>query len=130
MGKPIARLSPGLIVCGATSNSGKTTLVVGLCRVLARRGFLVAPFKAQNMTLNSVVTMSGHEIGRAQFLQAQAAGVEPQVEMNPILLKPAGGNASQVVVEGLPLGTMSTREYHKMKPELLGLFAFAVGVGV
>lgn len=114
----MTELSPALMVCGTTSNAGKTTLVVGLCRILARRGFSVAPFKAQNMALNSAVTQSGHEIGRAQFLQAQAAGVEPQVEMNPILLKPADDRTSQVVVEGLPLSTMSVREYHQAKPEL------------
>lgn len=113
--------APGLMVCGTTSNAGKTTIVAGLCRVLARRGLRVAPFKAQNMALNSAVTRSGHEIGRAQYLQAQAAGAEPEVAMNPILLKPTGEEWSQVVVEGRPLASMSTAAYHEAKPELFRL---------
>ena len=113
--------SPALMVCGTSSNSGKSTVVAGLCRVLARRGMSVAPFKAQNMALNSAVTRLGHEIGRAQYLQSQAAGVEPTVEMNPILLKPTGESASQVVVRGRPYCHMGAREYHEMKPELMPL---------
>jgi adenosylcobyric acid synthase len=108
------------MVCGTTSDAGKSTVVVGLCRVLARRGVRVAPFKAQNMALNSAVTRSGHEIGRAQYLQAQAAGVEPSVAMNPVLLKPTSERSSQVVVLGRPVGTMSAADYHAYKPELLG----------
>src|SRR5258708_3775133 len=107
------------MVCGTTSNAGKTTLVTGLCRVLARRKVSVAPFKAQNMALNSVVTRSGHEIGRAQGVQAQAAGVEPDWSMNPVLLKPTGERASQVVVRGRPWAVMSAAEYHARKLELL-----------
>ncbi len=114
-------LRGGLMVCGTTSNSGKTTLVAGLCRSLHRAGVRVAPFKAQNMALNSAVTRSGHEIGRAQYLQAQAAGVEPEVAMNPVLLKPTGERSSQVVVMGRPTGTMSAVEYHEAKPELFAL---------
>ncbi|MEM9614749.1 MAG: cobyric acid synthase [Actinomycetota bacterium] len=114
-------LRGGLMVCGTTSNAGKTTLVAGLCRLLHRAGVKVAPFKAQNMALNSAVTVTGHEIGRAQYLQAQAAGVEPEVAMNPILLKPTGERASQVVVHGKPMGVMSAVEYHQAKPELFGL---------
>ncbi len=114
-------LRGGLMVCGTTSNSGKTTLVAGLCRVLARRGVKVAPFKAQNMALNSVVTPSGHEIGRAQGLQATAAGIDAEVAMNPILLKPTAERTSQVVVLGRPVGVMSAVEYHQHKPQLLGL---------
>jgi adenosylcobyric acid synthase len=109
------------MVCGTTSNAGKTTLVTGLCRVLARRGIRVAPFKAQNMALNSMVTRRGHEIGRAQGIQAFAARVEPEVAMNPILLKPTGERASQVVVAGRPVGVMTAHQYHEHKPQLLEL---------
>jgi adenosylcobyric acid synthase len=108
-----------LMVCGATSDAGKSTIVTGLCRLLARQRVRVSPFKAQNMSLNSVVTPRGHEIGRAQGLQAFAAGVEPEWAMNPILLKPTGEQASQVVLRGRPWKTMSAREYHAAKPTLL-----------
>jgi adenosylcobyric acid synthase len=114
-------LSGALMVCGTTSNSGKTTIVAGLCRLLARNGVSVAPFKAQNMALNSAVTETGHEIGRAQYLQAQAAGITPEVAMNPILLKPTGERSSQVVVMGKAIGTMSAVEYHEAKPRLFSL---------
>jgi adenosylcobyric acid synthase len=110
-----------LMVCGTTSNAGKSTVVSALCRLLARDGVRVAPFKAQNMALNSAVTASGHEIGRAQAAQAFAAGVEPEVAMNPVLLKPTGDRTSQVVVEGRPFATMSAAEYHAYKPQLLPL---------
>ncbi|MDP9387158.1 MAG: cobyric acid synthase [Actinomycetota bacterium] len=109
------------MVCGTTSDAGKSHVVTGLCRLLARRGVKVAPFKAQNMALNSFVTPSGHEIGRAQGVQALAAGVEPEVAMNPVLLKPTGERTSQVVVNGRPLAHMTARQYHERKPELLGL---------
>ncbi|MDQ6783735.1 MAG: cobyric acid synthase [Actinomycetota bacterium] len=107
------------MVCGTTSDAGKSHVVTGLCRLLARRGISVAPFKAQNMALNSYVTPAGHEIGRAQGVQALAAGVEPDVCMNPILLKPTGERASQVIVNGEPLGHLSAAEYHDLKPDLL-----------
>ena len=109
------------MVCGTTSDAGKSTIVAGLCRLLARRGVRVAPFKGQNMALNSVVTPSGHEIGRAQGLQALAAGVDPEVAMNPILLKPTSERASQVVLLGEPWKVLTAAEYHACKPELLGL---------
>ena len=107
------------MVCGTTSNAGKTTVVAGLCRHYARRGLRVAPFKAQNMANNSAVTPSGHEIGRAQAWQAAAAGASPEVAMNPVLLKPTGPGRSQVVVMGRPAGVMTAVEYHRRKPELL-----------
>ena len=109
------------MVCGTTSDAGKSTIVAGLCRLLARRGVRVAPFKAQNMALNSVVTPSGHEIGRAQGIQALAAGVDPEVAMNPILLKPTSERTSQVVLLGEPWKVLTAAEYHACKPELLGL---------
>ncbi|MBA3510012.1 MAG: cobyric acid synthase, partial [Thermoleophilaceae bacterium] len=108
----------GLMVCGTASDVGKSHVVTGLCRLLARRGVKVAPFKAQNMALNSFVTPSGHEIGRAQGVQALAAGVEPEVAMNPVLLKPTGERTSQVVVLGRPLAHLTAAEYHDHKPRL------------
>ena len=96
------------MVCGTTSDAGKSHVVAGLCRVLRRRGVRVAPFKAQNMSLNSYVTTTGHEIGRAQAVQAFAAGVEPEVAMNPILLKPTSETGCQVVVMGVPVDGQST----------------------
>jgi adenosylcobyric acid synthase len=107
------------MVCGTSSDAGKSHVVTGLCRLLSRRGVKVAPFKAQNMALNSFVTPSGHEIGRAQGVQALAAGVEPEVAMNPILLKPTGERTSQVVVLGRPVGHLDAVAYHERKPELL-----------
>jgi adenosylcobyric acid synthase len=109
------------MVCGTTSDAGKSRVVTGLCRSLARRGVRVAPFKAQNMALNSYVTASGYEIGRAQGVQALAAGVEPEVDMNPILLKPTGERTSQVVVLGRPLGHLDAGAYHAAKPGLRGV---------
>ena len=116
----------GLMVCGTTSDAGKSLVVAGLCRMLSRRGVKVAPFKAQNMALNSFVTPAGHEIGRAQGVQALAARAEPEVAMNPILLKPTGERTSQVVVNGEPLGHFSAVEYHEMKPKLLDLVLAAL----
>src|SRR5438270_9818425 len=107
------------MVCGTASDVGKSAVVAGLCRLLARRGVRVAPFKAQNMALNSYVTPSGHEIGRAQGVQALAAGVEPEVAMNPILLKPTGERTSQVVVLGRPVAHLDAVAYHERKPDLL-----------
>ena len=110
---------PGLMVCGTSSDAGKSTVATGLCRLLARRGMKVAPFKAQNMALNSYVTPSGHEIGRAQGVQALAALVTPEVAMNPILLKPTGERTSQVVVMGRPWAHLDAAGYHHAKPRLL-----------
>jgi adenosylcobyric acid synthase len=111
-------LAGGIMVCGTGSDSGKSTVVAGLCRLLARRGLRVAPFKAQNMALNSAVTEVGHEIGRAQAAQAAAAGVAPEVAMNPVLLKPTGERTSQVVVMGRPWATLDAAAYQAAKSEL------------
>jgi len=105
-----------LFVGGTGSDVGKSVLAAGLCRVLSRRGYLVAPFKAQNMALNSAVTPGGGEIGRAQATQAAACGLEPHVDMNPVLLKPSSDTGSQVIIHGRPVGNMSVKEYHEFKP--------------
>ncbi len=107
-----------LMVCGTASDVGKSSVVAGLCRLLHRRGISVAPFKAQNMANNSYVTPSGHEIGRAQGVQALAAGAVPEVAMNPILLKPTGERTSQVVVMGRPAGHLDAAAYQAEKPAL------------
>jgi len=100
-----------LMVQGTTSHAGKTILVAALCRILSERGLKVAPFKSQNMSLNSYVTEDGREIARAQALQAFAAGIEPRVEMNPILLKPKGEKVSQVILHGKPFADVETTPY-------------------
>ncbi len=113
--------SPGAraIMCvGTGSHAGKSVLAAALCRLYARRGFRVAPFKSQNMALNSFVTPDGGELGRAQAYQALAAGVEPHVDMNPVLLKPSSQTGSQVIVLGRPVRHMSVREYHAYQPEV------------
>lgn len=100
-----------LLVAGTTSDAGKTILVTALCCAFARRGIKVAPFKAQNMSNNSMVCADGAEIGRAQWIQAVAAGVEPEAAMNPVLLKPGGDRRSHVVVMGRPGGTIDSRDF-------------------
>ena len=113
-------MSPrALLVAGTTSDAGKSVLVAGLCRWLARQGVQVAPFKAQNMSNNSMVTPDGGEIGRAQVMQAAACGIEPSVRFNPVLLKPGSDRSSQVVVLGRVVGAVSARSYHERKAALL-----------
>ncbi len=108
-----------LMVQGATSGAGKSTLVAGLCRVLSRRGKSVAPFKPQNMSLNSAVSSDGGEIGRAQALQAQAARVSPLTDMNPVLIKPVSDTRAQIVVNGQPFAEVEAGNYQLLKPELV-----------
>ncbi len=104
-----------LMIQGTTSDAGKSTLVAGLCRVLKRRGIHVAPFKPQNMALNSAVTVDGGEIGRAQAVQAQACGLEPHSDMNPVLLKPVSDTAAQVIIQGKVAADLDARAYHDYK---------------
>lgn len=108
-----------VMVLGTSSHAGKSLLTAALCRIFAQQGHRVAPFKSQNMSLNSAATMEGLEIGRAQALQAEAAGIAPSVHMNPILLKPAGKMTSQVIVHGKIWGRLSAAEYHQRRVEEL-----------
>ena len=100
------------MIQGTGSGAGKSLVVAGLCRIFHDEGVSVAPFKAQNMALNSYITADGGEIGRAQVLQAQAAGIDPRVDMNPVLLKASGEMGSQVIIQGRPHRHMSAREYY------------------
>ena len=107
-----------IMLQGTGSSVGKSMLCCALCRILKQDGLRVAPFKAQNMALNSFATSEGLEMGRAQVTQAEAAGIEPSARMNPVLLKPTSDRRSQVIVNGKPLGTMTAMEYHEYKPQL------------
>ena len=112
-------MGKALMIQGAGSNVGKSLLVAGLCRAARARGLSVAPFKPQNMSNNAAVTVDGGEIGRAQALQAMACGLEPIVDMNPVLLKPETDVGAQVVVQGKRVATVKARDYAKLKPQLM-----------
>ena len=112
-------MAKAIMIQGTMSNAGKSVIAAGLCRIFHQDGYKTAPFKSQNMALNSFITKEGLEMGRAQVMQAEAAGIEPSVEMNPILLKPTNDIGSQVIVNGEVLGTMNARDYFKMKKSLL-----------
>ena len=107
------------MIQGTMSNAGKSLIAAGLCRVFKQDGYRVAPFKSQNMALNSYITEEGLEMGRAQVVQAEAAGIKPQADMNPILLKPTSDSGSQVIVHGVPVGTMPAKEYFVYKKSLV-----------
>jgi adenosylcobyric acid synthase len=115
------------MIQGTMSNAGKSLLVAGLCRILRQDGWKVAPFKSQNMALNSYVTSDGLEMGRAQVMQAEAAGIEPSVLMNPILLKPTSDRKSQVIVNGEVAANMDARDYFEYKKQLVPAIMDAFG---
>ncbi|WP_074415150.1 cobyric acid synthase [Mycolicibacterium fortuitum] len=116
-------MSGALLVAGTTSDAGKSMVVAGLCRLLARKGISVAPFKAQNMSNNSAVTVDGGEIGRAQAMQARAAGLAPSTRFNPILLKPGGDRTSQLVIRGQVAGTVAAGDYFTHRDRLAAVVA-------
>jgi adenosylcobyric acid synthase len=113
------RRAKTLMFLGTGSDVGKSILTAAFCRILKQDGYRVAPFKAQNMALNSFITSDGGEMGRAQVVQAEAAGIEPHVDMNPILLKPTSQMGSQVIVHGQVLGNFAARDYYQVKKNLL-----------
>jgi adenosylcobyric acid synthase len=108
-----------IMIQGTASNAGKSLVVAGLCRILKQDGYKVTPFKSQNMALNSFITDDGSEMGRAQVMQAEAAGIKPDVRMNPILLKPTSDQGSQVIVNGQVIGNMSAKNYYAQKTKLI-----------
>lgn len=110
-------MAKNIMIQGTMSNAGKSLLAAGLCRVFKQDGYRTAPFKSQNMALNSFITAAGGEMGRAQVVQAEAAGIPPDVRMNPILLKPTTDMGSQVIVNGAVRGNMRAMEYYRRKPE-------------
>ncbi|MFS0896087.1 cobyric acid synthase [Mycolicibacterium litorale] len=116
-------MNGALLVAGTTSDAGKSMVVAGLCRLLARNGVRVAPFKAQNMSNNSAVTVEGGEIGRAQAMQARAAGLAPSVRFNPVLLKPGSDRTSQLVVRGRVTGTVGAKDYITHRDRLADVVA-------
>ena len=107
-------MAKAIMIQGTMSNVGKSLLTAGLCRIFKQDGYKVAPFKSQNMALNSFITEDGLEMGRAQVMQAEAAGVKPSVLMNPVLLKPTNDVGSQVIVNGEVIGVMPAREYFSL----------------
>ena len=112
-------MAKNIMIQGTMSNAGKSLLAAGLCRIFKQDGYRVAPFKSQNMALNSFITEAGGEMGRAQVVQAEAAGVKPDVRMNPILLKPTTDVGSQVIVNGVAMGNMRAMEYYRRKREFI-----------
>ena len=108
-------MAKNIMIQGTMSNAGKSLLAAGLCRILKQDGYRVAPFKSQNMALNSFITRDGGEMGRAQVVQAEAAGIAPDTRMNPILLKPTTDVGSQVIVNGHVQGNMQAMEYYRRK---------------
>lgn len=112
-------MARSIMIQGTMSNAGKSVLAAGLCRIFRQDGYSVAPFKSQNMALNSFITREGLEMGRAQVMQAEAAGVEPSVRMNPVLLKPTSDVGSQVIVNGEVVGSMSAAAYLSYKKQLI-----------
>jgi len=111
-------MAKAIMFLGTGSDVGKSIVSAAFCRIFKRRGYKVAPFKAQNMSNNSFVTVEGGEIGRAQVVQAEAAGLLPSVHMNPILLKPSSELGAQVILQGKVLGQMDAMNYHDLKPKL------------
>lgn len=112
-------MAKAIMIQGTMSNAGKSFLTAGLCRIFKQDGYRVAPFKAQNMALNSFITKEGLEMGRAQVVQAEAAGIEPSVLMNPVLLKPTNDMSSQVIIHGEVSGNMSAKEYYRNKRQIV-----------
>ena len=121
-------MAKAIMIQGTASNAGKSLLAAGLCRIFKQDGYRVAPFKSQNMALNSAITSDGLEMGRAQVVQAQASGINPSVYMNPILLKPQSDTGSQVIVNGVPQGVMSATDYfaskHNLVPQILEAYQY------
>ena len=112
-------MAKAIMIQGTMSNAGKSLLAAGLCRIFRQDGYRVAPFKSQNVALNSFITEDGLEMGRAQVMQAEAAGITPDVRMNPILRKPTTDTGSQVIVQGEVLGAMDARQYFAYKKSLM-----------
>ena len=113
-------MAKAIMVQGTMSNAGKSLLAAGLCRIFKQDGYRVAPFKSQNMSLNSYIDKYGGEMGRAQVFQAEACHLLPRAYMNPILLKPSGNNMSQLIMKGKFVRNISSSDYQALKPDLVG----------